>query len=302
MQPLHNNHDRPVLLIVETRAERARQHLPSFVERTFRTLEPGKAYHHNWHIDHICWRLSQVAAGKNRRLIINVPPRSMKSITVSVAFTAWTLGRDPTKRIIAVSYADELAKKLAIDTRNVMESDWYRALFPALQPRSSVQPRHEYVTSAKGFRFASGIGGAILGRGGDLIVIDDPIKALDALSEAERRRVWDFYIGSVIFALTISAELRAFICDGGGLSSSLAGRFWLPIGEDALKDRKILLARLLFRIIRGRDQQGAAIEYRRDRTHFAFQPALDETHDNCVDCLNFALFSVNRDDDRPLEC
>lgn len=174
-----------------------RQHLPSFVEKTFRTLEPGKAYHHNWHIDHICWRLSQVASGKIKRLIINVPPRSMKSITVSVAFTAWTLGRDPTKRIIAVSYADELAKKLAIDTRNVMESDWYRALFPALQPRSSVQPRHEYVTSAKGFRFASGIGGAILGRGGDLIVIDDPIKALDALSEAERRRVWDFYIGTL---------------------------------------------------------------------------------------------------------
>ena len=108
-----------------------RQHLPSFVEKTFRTLEPGKAYHHNWHIDHICWRLSQVANGKIKRLIINVPPRSMKSITVSVAFTAWTLGQDPTKRIIAISYADELARKLAIDTRNVMESDWYRALFPA---------------------------------------------------------------------------------------------------------------------------------------------------------------------------
>lgn len=121
----------------------------------------------------------------------------MKSITVNVAFTAWTLGHDPTKRIIAVSYADELAKKLAIDTRNVIESDWYHALFPALQPRSSVQPRHEYVTSAKGFRFASGIGGAILGRGGDLIVIDDPIKVLDALSEAERQRVWDFYIGTL---------------------------------------------------------------------------------------------------------
>jgi hypothetical protein len=53
------------------------------------------------------------------------------------------------------------------------------------------------VTSAHGYRLASGVGGAVLGRGGDLIVIDDPIKALDALSEAERRRAWEFYIGTL---------------------------------------------------------------------------------------------------------
>jgi predicted phage terminase large subunit-like protein len=121
----------------------------------------------------------------------------MKSIMVSVAFTAWTLGQDPAKRIIAVSYADELARKLAIDTWTVMQRDWYRVLFPAMQPRSTVQRRHEFVTSQHGYRFASGIGGAVLGRGGDLIVIDDPIKALDALSEAERRRVWEFYNGTL---------------------------------------------------------------------------------------------------------
>ena len=66
-----------------------------------------------------------------------------------------------------------------------------------LQPRSLIQASHEFVTSAHGFRFASGVGGAILGRGGDLIVIDDVIKALDALSEAERRRVWEFYTGTL---------------------------------------------------------------------------------------------------------
>jgi predicted phage terminase large subunit-like protein len=174
-----------------------RQNLPCFVERVFRTLEPEKAYRHNWHIDHVCWQLSRVARGEIKRLIINVPPRSMKSITVTVGFTAWMLGRDPTKRIIAVSYADELARKLAIDTCTVIGSDWYRGLFPALQPRSAVQRRHEFVTSMHGYRFASGVGGAVLGRGGDLIVIDDPIKALDALSEAERRRVWEFYIGTL---------------------------------------------------------------------------------------------------------
>ena len=165
-----------------------RQDLTSFVERVLRTLEPGKSYHHNWHIDHITWQLMRVARGEIRRLIINVPPRSMKSITVSVGFTAWTLGRDPAKRIIVVSYADELARKLAIDTLTVLKSGWYRALFPAMQPRSTVQRHHEFVTSQQGYRFASGIGGAVLGRGADLIVIDDPIKALDALSESLNRR------------------------------------------------------------------------------------------------------------------
>lgn len=174
-----------------------RQNLSSFVERVFRTLEPGRAYQHNWHIDHIAWQLSRVARGEVKRLIINVPPRSMKSIMVTVGFSAWMLGKDPTKRIIAVSYADDLSRKLAIDTGAVIESEWYRQLFPALQPRSAVQRRHEYVTSAQGYRFASGIGGAVLGRGADLILIDDPIKALDALSEAERRRVWDFYVGTL---------------------------------------------------------------------------------------------------------
>ena len=174
-----------------------RQDLTSFVERVFRTLEPGKSYHHNWHIDHVTWQLKRVARGEIKRLIINVPPRSMKSIMVSVAFTAWTLGRNPAKRIIAVSYADELARKLAIDTCTVFQSDWYRAVFPAMQPRSTVQRHHEFVTGQHGYRYASGIGGAILGRGADLIVIDDPIKALDALWEAERRHVWEFYSGTL---------------------------------------------------------------------------------------------------------
>ena len=70
-----------------------RQELKCFVEKTFYTLEPGTAYQDNWHIDHVCWQLARVARGELRRLIINVPPRSMKSITASVAFPAWVLER-----------------------------------------------------------------------------------------------------------------------------------------------------------------------------------------------------------------
>ena len=183
-----------------------------------------------------------MARGEIKRLIINVPPRSMKSITVTVGFTAWMLGRDPTKRIIAV-YADELARKLAIDTGSVMESDWYRQSFPALQPRSKVQRRHEFVTSAHEYRFASGVGGAVLGRGGDLIVIDDPIKALDALSEAERRRVWEFYIGTLCTRLDdkqngviVIVMQRLHADDLVGRILDLEGEIWEVVSIPAIAD------------------------------------------------------------------
>ncbi len=166
-----------------------REDLSCFVQKTFCTLEPGTDYEHNWHIDHLCWQLTRVARGEVRRLIITVPPRSMKSITVSVGFTAWLLGHDPRRRIICVSYADELARKLSVDTRIVLDSPWYRRLFPRMRLTAKRPRAAELVTTEQGYRFAAGMSGAVLGRGADLIVIDDPIKASDALSEKERRRV-----------------------------------------------------------------------------------------------------------------
>lgn len=166
-----------------------RHDLSVFSQKVFATLEPGTPYQHNWHIDHLCWQLMRVARGEIRRLIINVPPRSMKSITVSVAFTAWILGRDPTRRIICTSYADDLARKLSVDTRTVLDSLWYQKLFPRLELASRRPRNTELITTQQGYRYAAGMNGAILGRGADLIIIDDPIKATDVFSEKERRRV-----------------------------------------------------------------------------------------------------------------
>jgi predicted phage terminase large subunit-like protein len=166
-----------------------RQDLAAYNEKLFATLHPGTAYQHNWHLDHLCWQLTRVARGEVRRLIINVPPRSMKSITTSVGFSTWMLGHDPTRRIICVSYADGLARDLSVASRVVIDSPWYKALFPAMH-LSTRRPRNaELITTAHGYRYAAGMNGQILGRGADLIIIDDPIKATDANSEAERRRV-----------------------------------------------------------------------------------------------------------------
>ena len=169
-----------------------RTDLTAFVERCFVELEPGTAYRDNWHIRAITHQLERVAAGECRRLIINVPPRSMKSITVSIGFTAWMLGRFPHRRIMAISYAADLARKLGADTRTILESPWFAWTFPACRIDKVTQA--EITTTAHGYRLAGSVGGSVLGRGADLIVIDDPIKGLDAaLSQAERRRVAEFY-------------------------------------------------------------------------------------------------------------
>ena len=183
-----------------------RQDLGAFTEKVFRALEPGQPYLHNWHLEHIAEALTRVERGELKRLIINVPPRSLKSILVSVAFSAWVLGRDPRKRIMCISYAEDLARKHALDTRKIVDEAWYRALFPGFAiPRGRARDL-DFATTANGYRFAAGMGGSITGRGADIILIDDPIKPADALSKAMRRRAIEFYDGTLQSRLNNKCE------------------------------------------------------------------------------------------------
>jgi predicted phage terminase large subunit-like protein len=128
-------------------------------------------------------------------LIINIPPRYMKSLTASVSFPAWLLGLDPTTQIIAVSYAQELANKHSLDCRAVMESDWYRRTFPATRLSTTKNAVTEFATTKRGFRMATSVGGTLTGRGGAFLIIDDPIKPDDAVSEPMRNRANQWYDG-----------------------------------------------------------------------------------------------------------
>jgi predicted phage terminase large subunit-like protein len=157
----------------------------AFVHRAFLTLSPGQAFVPDWHLSAIAYQLERVRSGELKRLIINMPPRSLKSIMASVAFPAFLLGHDPTRRIICVSYSGDLAKKHANDFRAVLESSWYQRLFPATrigQKDSEI----EIELTERGFRLATSVGGTLTGRGGDTIIIDDPLKPDDAYSEAKR--------------------------------------------------------------------------------------------------------------------
>ena len=100
-----------------------RSDLSSFIQKVFQTVSPGDAYRHGWHIDAIAYALHRCLKGEIRRLIITLPPRSLKSIAASVAFPAFVLGRDPRQKVICVSYSQDLSNKHARDCRIVIEAD-----------------------------------------------------------------------------------------------------------------------------------------------------------------------------------
>jgi len=168
-----------------------RQDLGTFVAKVFQTVSPGDLYLHNWHIDAIVYALLQLHAGKTRRLIVTQPPRSLKSICTSVAFPAWSLGHDPSKRFACVSYSQDLGATFARQFRTVITSDWYRALFPNV--RLAKDTETESATTKGGGRITIPVGGSFTGRGADVIIVDDPLKAGEAQSETARRSVNDWY-------------------------------------------------------------------------------------------------------------
>lgn len=175
-----------------------RNDLSSFIQRSFSTVDPGTEYQHNWHIDAIAYQLERVARGEVRRLIITMPPRSLKSISASVALPAWLLGRHPTKRVLAVSYSETLAEKLAYDSMKVLGSRWYRETFLMTRIARNRSRRLDFETTRGGGRYSASVGGALTGRGGDIIIIDDPHKPDEAQSDVRRAAVLDWYASTLL--------------------------------------------------------------------------------------------------------
>lgn len=183
-----------------------RNDLTAFTQRCFQTIVPGQRYVHNWHIEAITHHLDLVMRGGVRRLIITIPPRYMKSICASVAFPAFVLGHDPTRRIISVSYSKELAAKHSRDCRAILEDNWFKRVFPhtRIEPRKNTET--EYDTTARGFRFSTSVGGTLTGRGGNLIIIDDPMNPIDAASETRRKFAADWFDTTLASRLDSKAE------------------------------------------------------------------------------------------------
>ena len=165
-----------------------RQDFYTFARRSFAEVNPGVTFVPGWYVELLAAKLMAVHQGQIKRLIINIPPRYLKSLLGSVALPAWWLGHNPSAQIICISYAQDLADKLSRDCRTVMMAPWYQRLFPTRLSRQR-QAVSEFVTTDQGTGLATSVGGVLTGRGADLIVIDDPLKPDEALSETQRRFV-----------------------------------------------------------------------------------------------------------------
>jgi hypothetical protein len=169
-----------------------RQDFYTFVHRSFLELNPQAQFVPGWHTELIAAKLDAVRRGEIKRLIVNVPPRSLKSHSATVAFPAFILGHNPGAQIITACYGQDLANKLSMDTRTLMSSEWYKNLFPTRLSfeKQSIQ---EFMTTHNGFRLATSVGGVLTGRGADLLIVDDPLKPDEALSQTQRTRVNEWF-------------------------------------------------------------------------------------------------------------
>jgi len=176
-----------------------RSSFPTFLHRCALTLNPGMRFMPNWHLDAIANVLEKIRTGEITRLIINAPPRSLKSITVSVAFPAFLLGHDPSRRIFCISYGTDLAAKHASDFRSIVHAGWYRRAFPKMQISRAADS--DVYTTMRGYRRTTSVYGTLTGLGGDCFIIDDPLKPIDAQSDTLRNGTNDW------FSNTLSSRL-----------------------------------------------------------------------------------------------
>lgn len=181
----------------------------SFIERSFYELNPRTRLVGGPHIEVMASRIEAVRRGNIKRLIVALPPRHLKSHCASIAFVAWYLGHHPSNHVICVSYGQDLADKLARDCRTVIQSPWYKSLFPTrLADRLAV---HDFTTTLLGTRMATSVGGVLTGRGADLIVIDDALKPDEALSESGRKAVNGWYDNTLLSRLNDKTNGRIVI-------------------------------------------------------------------------------------------
>lgn len=180
-----------------------RHDFESFVKMAFAELNPAQRLQMAPYVRLMMARLEDCRAGRIRRLIINLPPRSLKSHCASIAFPAWLLGHAPAAGIIGISHGQELAEKLARDCRRVMNSAWYQNLFSTrIGVPSAV---HDFATTVGGGRMATSFGGQLTGRGADFLIIDDPTKAADALSETVRPQANEWFDNTLLSRLNNQA-------------------------------------------------------------------------------------------------
>ena len=181
-------------LAAEIDQELARRNLREFVWQAWLTVEPSTPFVQGWHIDAIIEHLEAVTRGQIRNLLINVPPRHMKSLLVSVFWPAWEWINSPERRWLFSSYGAQLSIRDSVKCRRLIESPWYQNRWGRIYALTSDQnTKGRFDNNRSGYRLSTSVGGAATGEGGDRIVCDDPNNVNEVESDAVRKATNDWF-------------------------------------------------------------------------------------------------------------
>src|SRR6266849_2240648 len=174
--------------------ELATRSLGEFVRQAWLIIEPLTPFVPGWHIDAICDHLEAITRGELRNLLINVPPRHMKSLLVSVLWPAWEWIAHPERRWLYSSYASSLSIRDSVKCRRLIDSPWYRRLWgDRFRLTTDQNTKTRFDNDRSGYRIATSVGGAATGEGGDRLVCDDPHNVQDAESDSVRKATLDWW-------------------------------------------------------------------------------------------------------------
>ena len=171
-----------------------------FLQKSFYTLHPNTSFINNWHIELICEYLNALENRQIKRLIINIPPRYLKSFCISVAWTAWLLAKKSTNKILVATHNMQLSKKFSLDCKSIMNSKWYKNIFD-VSISNKQNTKEKFCTTNHGLRVACSIGSNITGEGGDYLIVDDPLTPIQALSRKKLHKVNDWFSNTFLTRL-----------------------------------------------------------------------------------------------------
>lgn len=231
-----------------------------FFLSAWKVLEPATDLYSNWHLELMCEHLEEVTAGKIQRLVINVPPRSLKSTIVTICWPVWEWLRRASKRKMFASYSQTLSTEHSIARRRLIESDWFQARWGERFLLSDDQnTKHYFKNDSYGHMFATSTGGTATGMGGDDVVVDDPHNTKQAESEAERTTTLNDFDKGLMTRLNdpkkgavvvVMQRLHESDVTGHLLAKKIPGLVHLCLPTIAEKNETITFPRSLRKVVR----------------------------------------------------
>jgi predicted phage terminase large subunit-like protein len=174
-----------IYLLDRVLAERS---FADFVRQAWAELEPRTRFLDNWHIALLAEHLEAVADGGITRLIVNVPPRSGKSLLATIFLPCWVWLHNPAERFMFASYSAVLSTKHSVDRRALIQSPWYQRRWSSVvKLADDSNLKTEFSNTARGHQIATSVGASATGRGGNFLLADDLINPEQANSDAERK-------------------------------------------------------------------------------------------------------------------